>query len=81
MLYLVDKPHADLAIRTAEAAEDPTIVLIQDGVLLEPDTDIETFAVEDDVTMRGVDLPPEIEPVSYDRLVEWIFEQEVKTFV
>lgn len=81
MLYLIDKPHADLAIRTAEAGEDPILVLIQDGVLLEPETDLDTFAVADDVAKRGVDLPDRIEAIDYDRVVELMFEHEVKSFV
>ncbi len=81
MLYLIDKPHADLALRTAGAGEDPILVLIQDGVLLEPETDSPTYAVEDDVAKRGVDLPESIDAIDYDRVVELMFEHEVKSFI
>ncbi|MFW5900854.1 MAG: hypothetical protein ACOCTH_03700 [Halodesulfurarchaeum sp.] len=81
MLYLIDKPHAKIGLRTARANPDPTVVLVQDGVVLEPDIDAPIYAVEEDCEVRGVDLPPAIEPVTYARLVELIFESEVKTFV
>lgn len=81
MLYLIDKPHADIGLRTAQADEEAFVVLLQDGVLLEPDIDATVYAVEPDVAIRGVDLPAHIDPISYDALVEAMFETEVKTFV
>lgn len=81
MLYLVDEPLADLAWRTAAADDDARIVLVQDGVLLDPDLDVPTYAVERDVDVRGVELPPDIEPISYDAVVELLVEQEVRSFV
>ena len=81
MLYLVDTPMADLAWRTAAGDDDATIVLIQDGVVLEPDLDVPTYAVAKDVEVRGVDLPARIEEISYDAVVELMVEQEVKSFV
>ena len=81
MLYLIDKPHEDIGLRTARADEEAVVVLIQDGVLLEPDIDAEVYAVSRDVEIRGVDLPAGIEPIEYDALVDRLFETEVKTFV
>ena len=81
MLYLIDKPHADVGLRTARADEDAVVVLVQDGVLLEPDIDATVYAVEPDVEIRGVDLPPHVDPISYDALVEAMFETEVKSFI
>jgi tRNA 2-thiouridine synthesizing protein B len=81
MLFLIDKPLADLGLRTAQTDEDAIVVLIQDGVLLEPDIDAEVYAVAHDVAVRGVDLPEGIEPIEYDRLVDSLFEHEVKSFV
>jgi tRNA 2-thiouridine synthesizing protein B len=81
MLYLVDKPMADIAFRTAAGDDDARIVLLQDGVLLDPDLDVPTYAVAKDVDVRGVELPPDIERVSYDTVVEMTVEQEVKSFV
>ena len=81
MLYLIDKPLADLGFRTAARDDDARIVLIQDGVLLDPDLDVPTYAVERDVAVRGVDLPDAVEPIAYEGLVELLFSYEVKTFV
>jgi tRNA 2-thiouridine synthesizing protein B len=81
MLYLVDKPMADIAFRTAAGDDDARVVLIQDGVLLEPDLDAPTYAVAEDVDVRGVTLPPDIERISYDTVVEMLVDQEVKSFV
>lgn len=81
MIYLIDKPHADVGLRTAATDADARIVLIQDGVFLDPDLDVPTHAVESDASVRGVDLPAHVEPISYDRLVDLLFEQEVASFV
>lgn len=81
MLYLIDKPMAEIGLRTAAHGDGGSIVLIQDGVLLDPDVEMPTYAVERDVETRGVDLPERIEPITYDELIERIVEQEVKSFV
>jgi len=81
MLYLVDKPMAELAFRTAAGDEAARVVLIQDGVFLDPDPELPTYAVREDVEVRGVDLPPGVEPVSYDRLIQMLLEHEVRSFV
>jgi tRNA 2-thiouridine synthesizing protein B len=80
MLYLVDKPMADLAFRTVAGDDDARVVLIQDGVLLDPDLDVPTYAVGRDVDVRGADLPPEVERVGYDTLIELVVEHETRTF-
>jgi tRNA 2-thiouridine synthesizing protein B len=81
MLYLVDKPMAEIAFRTAEDDDDARIILIQDGVLIQPELDVPTYAVEKDVEIRGVDLPPDVECISYDKVIELVLEQETKNFV
>lgn len=81
MLYLVDKPMADIAFRTAAGDDDAHVVLIQDGVVLDPDLDVPTYAVARDVDVRGIELSPDVERVSYDTVVEMTVEQEVKSFV
>ena len=81
MLYLIDKPMADIGLRTAAGDPDAHVVLIQDGVYLSPEIDAPISAVAKDVDVRGVTLPPSIERVSYDRLMEQIVETEVKSFV
>ena len=81
MIYLIDKPMAGIGLRTAAGDPDARVVLIQDGVLLSPDVDAELCAVARDADIRGVDLPPAVERVSYDALVEMVVDEEVKSFV
>lgn len=81
MLYLIDEPMADIGLRTAADHPDARVVLVQDGVFLSPALDAELYAVEKDVAVRGVDLPDEIEQISYDGLIDLILEYEVKNFV
>jgi tRNA 2-thiouridine synthesizing protein B len=81
MLYLIDEPLADLGFRAARDDPDARLVLLQDGVLLEPELEVPTYAVDRDAAIRGIDLPPDIEPVSYDDLIELVFEHEVASFV
>lgn len=86
MLFLIDKPMAEIGFRTAKAAENPEIVLIQDGVFLDPTEWLDTagvpvYAVERDLSVRGVTPPEGVDPIPYDELVDLVFEQEVKSFV
>ncbi len=81
MLYLIDKPLADVGLRTARGDDEPVVVLIQDGVYLDPDVEAPTYAVAKDVDVRGVDPPAGVEPIDYDRLVEMLFEHGVRSFV
>ncbi|AHB68293.1 hypothetical protein HISP_19745 (plasmid) [Haloarcula hispanica N601] len=81
MLYLIDKPMAEIGLRTAAGDPEAHVVLIQDGVYLSPDIDAPVSAVARDVDVRGVDLTPDIDPIPYDDVVAAIVEQEVKSFV
>lgn len=81
MLYLIDKPMAEIGLRTAAGDPEAHVVLIQDGVYLTPDIDTPISAVARDVAVRGVSLPPDIERISYEAVVERLVEQEVKSFV
>lgn len=81
MLYLVDKPMAEIAFRTAAGDPDAVVVLIQDGVLLSPPEDVRTYAVKKDVDIRGVNVPPDVELLTYDALLELILDREVRSFV
>jgi tRNA 2-thiouridine synthesizing protein B len=81
MLYLIDKPMAEIGLRTAAGDPEAHVVLIQDGVYLAPDIDASVSAVARDVDVRGVSLPPDIDRISYDAVVESLVEQEVKSFV
>jgi len=81
MLYLIDKPMAEIGLRTAAGDPEAHVVLIQDGVYLSPDVDAPVAAVGRDVDVRGVSLPSDIDRISYDDVVETLVEQEVKSFV
>lgn len=81
MLYLIDKPQSSIGLRVAATDPDAHIVLIQDGVLIDPDLAVPTYAVERDVAVRGVDLPDDTETIGYETLVDLVFEHEVKSFV
>ncbi|WP_265108587.1 hypothetical protein [Halosolutus halophilus] len=81
MLYLIDEPMAEIGRRTAATDADGIVVLIQDGVLLNPDLDVPTLAVERDVEMRGASLPDRIDTVTYDELIELMVDHEVRSFV
>jgi len=83
MLYLIDEPMAEIAFRTVSEDPDATVVLIQDGVLLDPDPDLDvpTYAVEADVAVRGRTLPDGVEPIDYDEVLSMVLEHEVTSFV
>ncbi|WP_336330202.1 hypothetical protein [Haloarcula sp. CGMCC 1.2071] len=81
MLYLIDKPMAEIGLRTADGDPEAHVILIQDGVYFEPDIDAPVSAVARDVDVRGVSLPPDIDRISYDEVIEILVEQEVRTFV
>ncbi|WP_459191098.1 hypothetical protein [Halosimplex sp. J119] len=81
MLYLIDKPLAEVGLRTARGDPDARVVLLQDGVYCVPDIDAPVAAVAKDVDVRGVSLPPDVERVTYDELLELIVDHEVKSFV
>lgn len=81
MLYLVDKPLADVGLRAARDDPDAHVVLLQDGALLSPALDVPTYVVRRDAEVRGVELPAGVEPIDYDELVELVFEHEVKSFL
>lgn len=85
MLYLVDEPMAEIALRTVAGDADPRVVLVQDGVLLASrvasEVDTVTYAIAKDVEVRGVDVPSDIEVISYDTLIELVVEHETKSFV
>ena len=81
MLYLIDRPLADVGFRVAGEDDDARIVLLQDGVLCDPPADVPAYAVRKDVEVRGADLPPGVEVITYNTLVDLLFDHEVKSFV
>lgn len=82
-LYLVDKPNGAVAFETAKMDSDPKVVLIKDGVYLDP-TQIpgKVYAMEDDVKHRGLTdrLAGKAETINYSQLVDLIVENKVINF-
>lgn len=86
MLYLVDKPMAATAFRTAADDPDPHIVLIQDGVFVRPGEDVlpvtgPISAIERDVVVRGAEPPSDVSLITHDELVGLLNDHEVRSFV
>ena len=82
-LYLVDKPNGKVAVEVAKLDSDPKIVLIKDGVYLDPSVmPGKVFAMEDDVKHRGLKerLAGKAETIGYDRLVDLVVENKVVNF-
>jgi sulfur relay protein TusB/DsrH len=83
MLYLVDKPFGKSAEELARLDPDPKIVLIKDGVYLNPeDFPGKVYAMEDDVEVRGLKdrLSGKVERIGYPELVDLIEENKVANF-
>ena len=83
MLYLVDKPNGQIAAEVAKMDDDAKIVLIKDGVYLDPATmPGKVYVMEDDVEMRGLKerLAGKAESIDYPQLVDLIVENKVANF-
>lgn len=83
MLYLVDKPNGQIAAEVAKLDDDAKVVLIKDGVYLDPATMTgKVYAMEDDIELRGLKerLAGKAEPIDYPRLVELIVNNKVANF-
>jgi len=82
-VYLVDKPNAEIAAGVAKLDSDPKIVLIKDGVYLDPSTmPGKIYAMEDDVNVRGLKdrLSGKVETIGYPELVDLIVANKVINF-
>jgi sulfur relay protein TusB/DsrH len=82
-LYLVDKPNGEVAAEIAKLDNDAKIVLIKDGVYLDPATmPGKVYAMEDDVEVRGLKdrLAGKAETIDYPKLVDLIVENKVMNF-
>lgn len=82
-VYLVDKPNGELAASVAKLDSDAKIVLIKDGVYLDPSImQGKVYAMEDDVEVRGLKerLASKVEPINYGQLVDLIVENKVINF-
>ena len=83
MLYLVDKPNGQIAAEVAKLDDDAKVVLIKDGVYLDPATmSGKVYVMEDDVELRGLKerLSGKVEPIDYPQLVELIVNNKVANF-
>lgn len=83
MLYLVDKPNGLIAAEVAKLDDDAKVVLIKDGVYLNPATmPGKVYVMGDDVKQRGLKerLAGKAEPIDYPQLVELIVNNKVANF-
>jgi len=82
-VYLVDKPNGEIAVGVAKMDSDARIVLIKDGVYLDPSTmPGKVYAMKDDVEMRGLKdrLAGKVETIGYPQLVDMIVQNKVMNF-
>ncbi|MBU0566919.1 DsrH/TusB family sulfur relay protein [bacterium] len=82
-VFLLDKPSGEIAAELTKLDPDPKIVLIKDGVYLDPDTlSGKIYAMEDDVEVRGLKdrLAGKAESINYSQLVDLIVENKVINF-
>jgi len=82
-IYLVDKPNGETAVGVAKLDPDAKIVLIKDGVYLDPSTmPGKIYAMEDDVEVRGLKdrLAGKAESIGYPQLVDMIVADKVMNF-
>ncbi len=80
-LYLIDKPKGEIALKMASLDSEAVIVLIQDGVYLDPDAYgkfKEVYAIEHDVVRRGIKekIKDRARIIDYHELVNIILKHE-----
>ncbi|MEW5768490.1 MAG: DsrH/TusB family sulfur metabolism protein [bacterium] len=82
-VYLVDKPNGEIAAGVAKLDTEAQIVLIKDGVYLDPSTmPGKIYAMKDDVEVRGLKdrLAGKAETIDYSQLVDLIVANKVMNF-
>ena len=82
-VYLVDKPNGDAAAEVARMDGDAKVVLIKDGVYLDPTKFAgKVYAMEDDIKHRGLAerLAGKAESIDYPKLVDLIVADKVFNF-
>lgn len=82
-VYLVDKPNGKIAAEVAKMDDEAKLVLIKDGVYLDPSTmPGKVYVMEDDVEIRGLKerLAGKAESIDYPQLVDLIVENKVVNF-
>ncbi len=85
-VYLVDEPFYDIALSYALNGDRSSIVLLEDAVYLalrENQIQVETFAIADDVSRRGLNskMPSSVHIITYDNLVEMMEREKVVNFL
>jgi sulfur relay protein TusB/DsrH len=82
-VYLVDKPNGAIAASVANMDIEAKVVLIKDGVYLDPSTmPGKVYAMEDDVHARGLKerLAGKVTTIGYPELVDLIVADKVINF-
>ena len=82
-VYLVDKPNGGIAAEVAKMDSDAKVVLIKDGVYIDPTTfSGKIYAMEDDIEVRGLKdrLAGKAEAIGYPELVDLIVDNKVINF-
>lgn len=85
-LYLIDKPFGNNGLALAAQDDDAIVVLIQDGVYLNPAPIVaqekQVFALRRDVEQRGLagSLGDGVKVIDYAGLVDLIVEHKVVNF-
>jgi sulfur relay protein TusB/DsrH len=82
-VYLVDKPNGAAAAKVAKMDDEAKVVLIKDGVYLDPSSmPGKVYVMEDDVEVRGLKgrLAGKAETIDYPQLVDLIVENKVVNF-
>lgn len=85
-LYLIDQPFAENALRLAQEDAAAIVVLIQDGVYLDPrplrDAGKTVHAMKLDVEKRGLQqrMAPGVQLIDYGQLVDLIAAHKLINF-
>lgn len=82
-VYLVDKPNASVAAAVAALDHDAIVVLIKDGVYIDPASmPGKVYAMGDDIEVRGLKgrLAGKAETLDYPQLVDLIVGNKVVNF-
>jgi tRNA 2-thiouridine synthesizing protein B len=84
-LYLINKEYGENGLKLARHDEDAVVVLIQDGVYIDPclyPKKARIYAVKQDVEKRGLNsrVHKRVECIDYGQLVDLITENKVVNF-
>jgi tRNA 2-thiouridine synthesizing protein B len=81
-LYLIDKPYGQNGLDLARLDPEAHVVLVQDGVYLDPGGLANVYALEEDALKRGVAarLPASVRLIGYGDLVDLIVAHKVVNF-